>query len=48
MTIEILNRDKIMCWKQGDTFMKDVLSNMIDAVKKASMTAKVELRLLSS
>lgn len=40
MTIEILNRDKIVCWKQGDTFMKDVLSNMIDAVKKASMTAK--------
>ena len=40
MTIEILNRDKIMCWKQGDIFMKDVLSNMIDAVMKASMTAK--------
>ena len=40
MTLEILNRDKIMCWKQGDTFMKDVLSNMIDAVVKASMTAK--------
>ena len=40
MTLEILNRDKVMCWKQGDTFMKDVLSNMIDAVMKASMTAK--------
>lgn len=40
MTIEILNRDMIMCWKQGDIFMKNVLANMIDAVKKASMTAK--------
>ena len=40
MTLEILNRDKVMCWKQGDIFMKDVLSNMIDAVIKASMTAK--------
>ena len=40
MTLEILNRDMIMCWKQGDIFMKNVLANMIDAVKKASMTAK--------
>ena len=40
MTIEILTRDMIMCWKQGDIFMKTVLANMIDAVKKASMTTK--------
>ena len=40
MTLEILERDMIMCWKQGDIFMKNVLANMIDAVKKASMTAK--------
>lgn len=40
MTLEILNRDMIMCWKQGDIFMKNVLANMVDAVKKASMTAK--------
>ena len=40
MTLEILERDMVMCWKQGDIFMKNVLANMIDAVKKASMTAK--------
>lgn len=40
MTLDILERDMIMCWKQGDIFMKNVLANMIDAVKKASMTAK--------
>lgn len=40
MTLEILNRDMIMRWKQGDIFMKNVLANMIDAAKKASMTAK--------
>lgn len=40
MTLEILERDMVMCWKQGDLFMKGVLANMVDAVKKASMTAK--------
>lgn len=40
MTLQILERDMIMCWKQGDIFMKNVLANMVDAVKKASMTAK--------
>lgn len=40
MTLGILERDMIMCWKQGDIFMKNVLANMIDVVKKASMTAK--------
>lgn len=40
MTLEILERDMVMCWKQGDIFMKNVLANMVDAVKKASMTAK--------
>lgn len=40
MTIEILNRDMITSWKRGDLFMKNVIANMIDAVKKASMTAK--------
>lgn len=40
MTIEILNRDMITSWKQGDLFMKNVIANMIDVVKKASMTAK--------
>lgn len=40
MTLEILNRDMIKAWKAGQTFQKSVLANMIDAVKKASMTAK--------
>lgn len=40
MTIEILNRDMIQAWKAGQLFQKGILANMIDAVKKASMTAK--------
>lgn len=40
MTLEILERDMVMCWKQGDLFMKNVLANMINAVKQASITPK--------
>lgn len=40
MTIDILNRDMVTAWKAGQTFQKNVLANMIDAVKKASMTSK--------
>lgn len=40
MTLEILNKDMITAWKAGQTFQKNVLANMIDAVKKASMTSK--------
>ena len=40
MTLEILNKDMIQAWKAGQMFQKGILSNMIDAVKKASMTPK--------
>ena len=40
MTLEILNKDMIHAWKAGQTFQKSVLANMIDAIKKASMTTK--------
>jgi uncharacterized protein YqeY len=40
MTIDILNKDMITHWKSGDIFKKSVLANMIDTVKKASMTPK--------
>lgn len=40
MTLVILNRDKVAAWKAGDTLRKNVLTNMVDAVNKASMTAK--------
>ena len=40
MTLELLNRDMVQAWKAGDLVKKNVLANMIDAVKKASMTAK--------
>lgn len=38
MTLEILNKDMIQAWKAGQMFQKGILANMIDAVKKASMT----------
>jgi uncharacterized protein YqeY len=40
MTIDILNKDMVIAWKAGDLARKTVIANMIDAVKKASMTAK--------
>ena len=40
MTLDILNRDKIAAWKAGDIERKNALTNMVDAVNKASMTAK--------
>ena len=40
MTIDILNKDMIAAWKSGDIVKKSTLANMIDAVKKASMTSK--------
>lgn len=40
MTIDILNKDMVTAWKAGDLARKSALANMIDAVKKASMTAK--------
>jgi uncharacterized protein YqeY len=40
MTLEILNRDMIAAWKEGDLARKSTLANIIDAVKKASMTSK--------
>ena len=40
MTIDILNKDMIAAWKSGDMARKAALSNMVDAVKKASMTSK--------
>lgn len=40
MTIDVLNRDMITAWKAGDIVRKNTLANMIDTVKKASMTTK--------
>ena len=40
MTLDILNRDKVAAWKAGDIERKNALTNMVDAVTKASMTAK--------
>lgn len=40
MTIDILNKDMVTAWKAGNLARKNTLANMIDAVKKASMTAK--------
>ena len=40
MTIEILEKDMVQAWKAGQLFQKGILANMIDAVKKASMTSK--------
>lgn len=39
MTLVILNRDRVAAWKAGDTARKNALTNMVDAVNKASMTA---------
>lgn len=40
MTLETLELDMKLAWKAGDMAKKSALVNMIDAVKKASMTAK--------
>lgn len=40
MTIEILQRDMISARKSGDVARRVALSNMIDAINKASMTSK--------
>jgi uncharacterized protein YqeY len=40
MTLEVLNKDMVAAWKAGDMARKSALANMIDAVKKASMTTK--------
>lgn len=40
MTLETLQMDMVKYWKAKSVFEKNVLSNMIDAVKKAAMTPK--------
>ena len=40
MTLEILEQDMKQAWKAGQLFQKGIIANMIDAVKKASMTSK--------
>lgn len=40
MTLETLQMDMVKYWKAKLVFEKNVLSNMIDAVKKAAMTPK--------
>ena len=40
MTLDILKKDMIIAWKNGDITRKNVLANMTDAVTKASMTPK--------
>lgn len=48
MTVEILNNDMIAAWKAGDMIKKNALANMLDAVKKASMTKDGRLELTES
>lgn len=43
MTIEVLQQDMIAARKSGDSARRVALSNMIDAVNKASMTPKGRL-----
>lgn len=45
MTLEILEHDMKQAWKAGQLFQKGVLANMIDAIKKASMTPKGRLEI---
>ena len=40
MTLEVLQNEMIAAMKNGDKLRKSVLSGMVDAVKKASMTNK--------
>lgn len=40
MKLETLQKDKITAMKEGKTFKKTILSEMIDMVQKASITAK--------
>lgn len=40
MTIDNMTKDMIAAWKVGDLARKSAIANMIDAVKKASMTPK--------
>lgn len=40
MTLEKLKTDMVKYWKAGLVFEKNVVANMMDTVKKASMTAK--------
>ena len=48
MTIDALNKDMIAAWKAGNMTRKAALSNMIDAVKKASMTSKGRVEITDS
>ena len=40
MTMETLQKDLVKYWKAGMVFEKNVLANMTDAIKKATMTPK--------
>lgn len=48
MTIEILNKDVIAARKAGDKKRVATLSNMIDVVKKASMTSNGRIEITES
>ena len=40
MNLEILQKDKIVAMKEGATLKKEVLTDMIDSIQKASITPK--------
>ena len=40
MNLEILQKDKITAMKEGATLKKEVLTDMIDTIQKASITSK--------
>lgn len=40
MNLEILQKDKIKAMKEGATLKKEVLTDMIDSIQKASITPK--------
>lgn len=48
MTLEMLQSAKIAATKARDTATKRVLSDMIDACQKASITSRVELKSLNN
>lgn len=48
MTIEVLQKEKVAAMKSGDAIRKNTISEMIDAVKKASITPKGRIEITES
>lgn len=45
MIIDILKKDMLAAWKEGNLIKKTALTNMIDAIQKATITPKGRLEL---